>query len=118
MDKRTYKDRKEYYNKYYREYYKIPKNKEKILEKSRKVSAQNRLIYNEWKKTLSCIKCGENHPACIEFHHINPEEKEYTISMLSGKTLKFILKEAAKCQILCANCHRKLHFSDCGVTET
>lgn len=26
-----------------------------------------------------CIVCGESEPVCIDFHHINPEEKEFTI---------------------------------------
>lgn len=56
-----------------------------------------------------CEICLENHPACLEFHHVNPIEKEYSISAIAGKTMKTILKEVGKCKILCANCHRKLH---------
>lgn len=57
-----------------------------------------------------CKKCGYN--KCIEaleFHHINPEEKEYGLcnTVLSFERLK---KEADKCVLLCSNCHREFHY--------
>lgn len=102
-------DRKQYLKEYYKEYYKKEEKRKGILNSRRKYAEKNRQIYLDWKKTLSCSICGENHPACIEFHHKNPEEKDYCVSNLSGKSLSFILKEVSKCDILCANCHRKLH---------
>ena len=64
------------------------------------------------KKTLSCT-CGENHPACLEFHHIDPSIKEFEISgavRLYGK--EKIMNEIAKCIVLCSNCHRKRHWDE------
>ena len=56
-----------------------------------------------------CQVCG--YCKCIEaleFHHINPLEKEFTIS---GGTRSFesLKLELDKCILLCANCHRELH---------
>jgi hypothetical protein len=61
---------------------------------------------------VACSKCGENNPACLDFHHRDPNKKADSVSsMLSrGLRLKTILKEVAKCEVLCANCHRKEHF--------
>lgn len=65
-----------------------------------------------------CIQCGEDHPACLDFHHRDPTTKDKEVSrMLSlnhGK--ERILNEVAKCDVLCANCHRKLHYKigKCG----
>lgn len=61
-----------------------------------------------------CEECGEEHPATLQFHHRNPEEKEFSLSTktLSATKLfpwEIILKEIQKCQLLCANCHAKLH---------
>ena len=77
--------------------------------------ARNKVILKEWwksyKSTLACIKCGENHPHCLDFHHRDPAEKEFTLS-LAGEGrygIPRLLKEVAKCDVLCANCHRKLH---------
>ena len=56
-----------------------------------------------------CEFCGYN--KCIEaleFHHIDETTKEFAISG-STKSLEKQKKEADKCYMLCANCHRELH---------
>ena len=58
-----------------------------------------------------CKNCGYN--KCIgalDFHHINPNEKDFTISNNSGKWAN-IKKEPDKCDLLCKNCHAELHYS-------
>ena len=60
-----------------------------------------------------CVTCGyDGCIAAFEFHHINPEEKEFTISgsRTYGKSWDEILEEAKKCMLLCSNCHRELHY--------
>jgi hypothetical protein len=68
--------------------------------------------FDEYKSTLFCQKCGENHPACLDFHHRVPNEKEEQVAILVGKrrSIQRIMKEIEKCDVLCANCHRKLHY--------
>ena len=61
-----------------------------------------------------CEICGYNKcEAALNFHHINPDEKEFDLSMKS-KNKKINIdecrKEAEKCQLLCANCHMELHY--------
>ena len=63
-----------------------------------------------YKKTLSCKKCGESRFYLLDFHHRNPEEKEYAISDNPRAGLETIKKEIAKCDVLCANCHREWHY--------
>ena len=59
-----------------------------------------------------CEICGysENFSA-LEFHHINPDEKELKLDMRSFSNNKYELlsKEVEKCMLLCANCHREIH---------
>ena len=58
-----------------------------------------------------CEKCGYNKcNGALEFHHLNPQEKDFSISS-TGTTKSFdrIKKELDKCIILCANCHREIH---------
>tara|TARA_R110000868_G_scaffold307171_1_gene568627 strand:- start:11 stop:946 length:936 start_codon:yes stop_codon:yes gene_type:complete len=58
----------------------------------------------------SCIKCGYNkNITVLEFHHLNPEEKEVTPSQLNGKSWEKLKKEIDKCILLCSNCHREEH---------
>lgn len=57
-----------------------------------------------------CCKCGYNkHSAALEFHHINPEEKEFTWTKLRLKSWDKIIKELDKCVLVCANCHNIEH---------
>jgi len=58
-----------------------------------------------------CSICGYN--KCIDaldFHHINPFEKEFSISH-DGYTKSFdkVKVELDKCILVCSNCHRELH---------
>ena len=52
---------------------------------------------------------GEN-AACFDFHHENPEEKEYNPSTAIRLRREKALKELEKCQLVCANCHRLIHY--------
>ncbi len=88
-------------------------------EQKRKASARvedRKREIAEWlqdlKLSLACEECGESHPACLDFHHTDPSEKEVAISRirLKGWSTKRIMKEIKKCRVLCANCHRKLHY--------
>lgn len=67
-----------------------------------------------------CGKCGYN--KCIdalEFHHTNPSEKEFNLSRNAHiRTLEEFKKEADKCILLCANCHREEHNKDNGFSHT
>ena len=73
---------------------------------------ERREWYDNFKKTLKCEICGEDHPATIDFHHKDEKTKTNGITqMLSGNySIKRIKEEIDKCQILCSNCHRKLHY--------
>jgi hypothetical protein len=58
-----------------------------------------------------CQKCGYNKcVGALEFHHLNPNEKDFSLSSngysLSWETIK---KELDKCILVCANCHREIH---------
>jgi len=65
----------------------------------------------QWLYSLKkpCIICGESEPVCIDFHHINSDDKEYTIGRNRGKSKEHLLEEISKCVCLCSNCHRKVH---------
>jgi hypothetical protein len=60
-----------------------------------------------------CINCGYNKcPAALEFHHRNPKEKDFSVSHISVVTLnENIKKELDKCDLLCSNCHKELHYT-------
>lgn len=62
-----------------------------------------------------CEICGYNKcEGALQFHHLNPKEKEFTISHINLNEDEFsfenLLKEVDKCQLLCANCHAEQHY--------
>lgn len=77
-------------------------------------SKNHKIIFiREYKRGKSCTRCPENHPACLEFHHLDPTTKKYTINKMpyKGASIKKIKEEIDKCIILCTNCHRKNHWN-------
>ena len=55
----------------------------------------------------TCHDCGGKfHPACFDFDHIEPSEKSANVSQLCGSSFDRAMQEAAKCELVCANCHR------------
>lgn len=61
-------------------------------------------------KANHCVDCGEANPVCLEFDHVKEKgEKSFNIGGLSGNvSLKKVIAEIAKCEVRCANCHRKM----------
>jgi 5-methylcytosine-specific restriction endonuclease McrA len=78
----------------------------------RRIQHKDRKWFVLYKETLRCEICRESNVATIEFHHKNPAEKMWNISALvgSGASPAAVFLEIQKCQILCSNCHRKLHW--------
>jgi len=64
------------------------------------------------KCAICSIKYDGNNACMFDFHHRDPNKKKFNInSALSNKSLKDISEEIDKCDLLCSNCHRLLHFS-------
>jgi len=81
---------------------------------------QLREKYRQWitdyKKKQKCSKCGIADYRLLEFHHKHDTDKEFSVGEVSTEGYGFdrIKKEIAKCIVICANCHRKLHYKEHG----
>lgn len=104
---------KRYFSGYYQ------KNKESILAKNRKwgtsekgVQAhKNRHIsyktfLADYKQNAGCFFCQDRDPWNLDFHHLR--DKSFQIGE-RRRGIDLVLKEIAKCVVLCKECHRKLH---------
>lgn len=57
-----------------------------------------------------CSKCGyDKCSRALEFHHSDPNEKDFGISKCLTKSIKKLKEETDKCILLCANCHAEEH---------
>lgn len=82
---------------------------------SQKKRGLERKIYFINKFGGCCSKCGyKTNIAALEFHHVNPEEKEFQIDVrrFSNTSIDKLSKELDKCILVCANCHREIHNSE------
>jgi hypothetical protein len=109
FDKTKYSQ--EHFKKWYSKEENAKKRKEQAKIQRAKSLKRNRDFVRQYKEVHPCEKCGEKHPVCLDFHHKDPETKlstvsELTVGMVSLEKLK---AEIDKCQVLCRNCHAKVH---------
>lgn len=85
------------------------------VQKRREKLKENAVKY----KGGMCQYCGYNkYIGALEFHHVNPNEKDFAISR-SGYTRSWekVKKELDKCVMLCSNCHREVHGNIINITN-
>lgn len=74
-----------------------------------KQQRKNKLAMIEYKGGC-CQKCGyDKCIAALEFHHIDPSNKDMSSTKFSALSLERAKSELDKCILLCANCHRETH---------
>lgn len=84
--------------------------RESIINRTYQYKQENINLVNSYKQQ-GCCKCGEKRPYVLDFHHINPQEKDNTIAhMINSSSLENLENEIKKCVLLCANCHREFHY--------
>jgi hypothetical protein len=100
-------------------------NKFKPTEKEiRRKKSLNVINWKKQKKLLliqhkggKCERCGYNKcEEALEFHHLDPTKKDFTISSNSYSFQK-MKTEADKCILVCSNCHREIHWELKQITK-
>lgn len=90
-------------------------NKEKMIKRA---SKNNRIIKDRSKAYVDnylmshpCVDCGESDIIVLEFDHVRGVKK-YEISNMkfSAMSIATIQKEIDKCEVRCANCHRRVTY--------
>ena len=70
------------------------------------------------KHERGCMYCREDHPAALDFHHRDKEKKVASVSQMAcaQRSFEALDEEIAKCDVVCANCHRKTHYAQGGTS--
>ena len=86
-------------------------------KKQRRVEIKNRV--DMIKAANGCALCPEYDPVCLEFHHVNPRNKDFPIGThkRAGWKWSVIVEEIAKCVVICSNCHKKVHAGKKSVSR-
>jgi hypothetical protein len=70
-------------------------------------------------RTHPCIDCGENDPLVLEFDHVRGQKKCAIQDMVNrGYRWETIMHEIGKCEVRCANCHRRKTARDFSYRKT
>lgn len=60
-----------------------------------------------------CVRCGYNkYAGALDFHHLDPSTKDFSISKYKNCSFERIKSELDKCILLCRNCHAEVHFEE------
>lgn len=99
----------QYMNEGYKKCYEKNKSKyiAKQVERNRLNVAKIKQYLWDYKTEQGCADCTEVDPVVMEFDHIG--NKSFTVSNFAakGKTLEKVKQELEKCEVVCANCHRR-----------
>lgn len=89
----------------------------RMAVKDRRRNRLKRWFHEFKRRECRCDQCGEEHPATIEFHHVESKEFDVSIMVNHGYSKERIMAEIAKCKVLCANCHVRTHFDTPEIWE-
>ena len=86
------------------------KMRPRILANKRNWDREQKLKYVQYKGG-KCQLCGyDKCIASLDFHHIDPSQKDFQVTAYR-KSWEIAKAELDKCVLLCANCHREVHYS-------
>lgn len=72
----------------------------------RRREAGTRAIW-DWLESHPCVDCGEADPVVLDFDHVRGEKAGIISRMARQSNLAVVMAEVAKCEVRCANCHRR-----------
>lgn len=103
-------NRPDYQVPYYKVWYQQNKAAHKIAVAARKqrALAETQMAYWNYLQEHPCVQCDEDDPIVLDADHISGKKRQSISLMIArGCCWKTINEELKKCQILCANCHRR-----------
>ena len=105
MPRKDQEKNREYQKKWYKN--NAAAHKQKISINRKKSKQENRdYIYN-FLSNSCCNTCGEKDILVLEFDHLHNKKHNISEMISSGISVENLKKEIEKCQVLCANCHRR-----------
>jgi Rieske Fe-S protein len=88
-------------------------NKEKIYKRNKEKRVRHKKqAVDYFNNTCHDCGCTSEYQEIFDFHHKNPEEKEFSIAHIIHYSWAKIENELKKCIMLCANCHRIRHAKE------
>lgn len=90
--------------------YKLVMVEPEITNKAKKLNHKFACLMTAGGKCNGCSeKVTLRNTAMFLFHHVNPSEKSFNMAGAYRRNMSNIFSEMAKCEVMCFNCHQKLH---------
>lgn len=80
----------------------------RIHANQRRQKAINRQMLRDYFALHPCVDCHETDPDVLEFDHLRDKRYDVSFMVQTGRSVPAILAEIEKCEVRCANCHRRV----------
>lgn len=82
-------------------------NREKVISLSKNRKIVNQQFILRYLQEHPCVDCGEIDVVVLEFDHQRDKTANVTVMVREGWSLESIINEISKCEVVCANCHKR-----------
>lgn len=79
----------------------------RVSRRRERLAAENTLKMRRYLSGHPCVDCGEDRVEVLEFDHLRDKRRDVTAMVLGGYLWSSIEAEIAKCEVRCANDHRR-----------
>lgn len=83
------------------------RHNEMIHARTERVRRERAVLILEYLRCHPCVDCGETDPIVLEFDHLRDKIMDVTSLAKGGHSWRVVMDEIAKCEVVCANCHRR-----------
>lgn len=73
---------------------------------------RNQRLTRLWASLLGCVDCGERDPDVLEYDHVGTKTENVATLSAHGVRVGRLFEEMLRCDVRCANCHRRRHASE------
>lgn len=92
----------------------LEKERARAIKKNNALRTRNQTYVLDYLKTHPCVDCGIDDPVVLEFDHVRGEKVNAIAELISRRSIEVIQEEINKCEVRCANCHRRKTAKDRG----
>lgn len=84
------------------------KIKRRAVAFTERAMARNRAFITEYLSAHACVDCGEQDREVLTFDHVTGKKRDNVSDMAKNASIATLIKEIAKCEVRCCNCHARV----------